>query len=348
MKLAFVLPKYGVSLDDPCIYPLGFMYVASWMKRKGHEVKVFNANLWDDIDLAAELPKFDQVYMTGGRDFLPHFERVSELHPFLVLGGALATHAPEEARDIAWRIHRGEIEYGDIDRYPWPDYEAFEIDEYHRRHARRYMGVLLSRGCPHRCSFCAHTCEYRERDLNHVEDEIRYYKSRWKIDTVVLNDNTLNVTKSRFLAVCDLMKRLGLLWTAAIRADVFDAEMADAAKASGADYFVVGVESFDRARLQKMRKGVTPEQIRRTLDLLEERQIRYHGNVLVGLDGDTMEDAVSEVVSIPREYHVFPALVQNFAGVRAEPALSPEERRLLVGTFAKYAESRGMGVYPSV
>ena len=32
MRIVLICHKYGVSIDDPCCYPLGFMYISAVLK----------------------------------------------------------------------------------------------------------------------------------------------------------------------------------------------------------------------------------------------------------------------------------------------------------------------------
>jgi anaerobic magnesium-protoporphyrin IX monomethyl ester cyclase len=234
----------------------------------------------------------------------------------------------------------------DIDKIPWPDYEGFGIDEYHKRHNIRYMGVLASRGCPYSCTFCASVCKYRERSLDCVSEEIDSYIQRYRIEYLVVYDNTLNVTKDRFMSFCEMMKPKHLAWGAAIRADVFDDEMAKAFKDSGGQYFVVGIESFNQARLDKMNKMLRADQIWSTLNFLHKHDIGYHGNVIMGINGESMDDIVSEVESIPHGYNVFPVLAQSFPGTRISSSLTPDQRDHINRLFTQYAQNSGKSVYP--
>ena len=238
-------------------------------------------------------------------------------------------------------------ETSNFDQIPWPDYEGFGIDEYHRRHEARYMGVLTSRGCPFNCTFCVQTCRFRQRKLEKVFGEIQYYKSKYKIDTVVFNDNTLNVSKARFMKICWWMKGRGLSWSAAIRCDVFDEEMAKAAKESGCSYFVVGVESFMQSKLDKMNKRIKVKDIYKTLDLLHKYGIKYHGNILLGFEDETYLNIATEVNKVPRKYNVFPTLVQPFVGTNngAIRLLTDDEVMHLSTSFSDYALSQNMYHY---
>jgi radical SAM superfamily enzyme YgiQ (UPF0313 family) len=341
------------------------MSISAVLKQAGHKVKVLNFNI-REYELEDELAEAEAVLFTGFEEFREFNIIVAEwcksqgIHT--VLGGALATFAAEEMSKhfdvvvvgegeevILQALHSFGIIQGikpNIEALPLPDYAGFGIDEYHKLHAQRYMGVLTSRGCPYSCKFCAQTCAFQFRDLGAVFAEIDSYKEAYNVTHIVFNDNTLNLRKDRFLEICDGMKQRGLTWSAAIRVDIFDEEMAQAAKDGGCIYFVVGVESFDDNKLSAMDKRITSAQIVQALTLLNEYQIGYHGNVLVGIDGETYPDIVAELEAIPQSFNVFPMLVQPFIGTSyRNRSISPEESAHLAKVFREYAENKGMSVY---
>jgi radical SAM superfamily enzyme YgiQ (UPF0313 family) len=162
----------------------------------------------------------------------------------------------------------------------------------------------------------------------------------------VISDNTLNVKKPRFMEFCDGMASRDMKWSAAIRTDRFDEQMAVAAKKSGCEYFVVGVESFVQRRLDMMGKKTFVADNVRTLNLLHKHGIKYHGNLLLGFEGETVSDVMAEFVSVPKQYNVFPALLQPFLGIKAKPGIFGKDREVLSRTFREFAEGRGMNCYP--
>lgn len=350
MKICLVLHKYGVSLNDPCCYPLGYMYVAAWLKKQNHVVKVLNYNLWD-YDYIEEIKDQDIVCFTGFEEFKDSILRDAEIAKaegkMVWVGGALATFTPEVFDGRVDVIQHGEIEYRtSIHDISWPDYEAFDIQEYMRRHVVRYMGVLTSRGCPYSCSFCSHTCQYRCRRISDVEVEVDHYRIKYKIEQLVVNDNTLNINKSRFLKFCDMMNHKGVAWTAAIRPDIFDAEMAEKAKNSGCRYFIVGVESFNQKRLDYMNKRTKVESIYKTLDLLHKYKIGYHGNILFGFGDESYFDIANSLKDLPFQYNIFPVLLQPFIGTKIEQRkLSLQDSATLNDIFISFAKSRGLSNY---
>lgn len=349
MKAVLACYKYGVPLSDPCCYPLGFMYVSSMLKKMGHKVKVLNYNL-KEHDFEKEITGNDAVMFSGFEEFLPLIERDTricrEKGIKTVLGGALATFRTSEMEKIVDSVVVGPG-FVDIPTAPYPDYEGFGIDEYHRRHEVRYMGVLTAAGCPFSCNFCSHIGPYQERQLEDVFDEIDFYHAKWKIELIIVNDNTLNVHKHRFMEFCEGMKGRDIAWTAAIRSDRFDEEMCRAAKDSGVNYLLVGIESFMQERLNKMGKRTKVADNLRTLDLLEKYKIRYHGNLLLGFDWDSPDSLHKELASMQMGYNVFPVLYQPFIGAKAKSGISGTERERLSSMFKDYAEGKGMNVYQS-
>jgi anaerobic magnesium-protoporphyrin IX monomethyl ester cyclase len=368
MKIALIQHKYAVPIDDPCIYPLGFMYISAVLKQNGHDVTVFNENLYQFPEIPYR--EYDAVLMTGFEEFLPKIKVEAALCKDYgvktILGGALAAYKPQEMLEYVDVVIVGEGEQvinqalhslGEIrgtkpnlDTLPLPDYDGFGIDEYHARHEYRYMGVLASRGCPHNCKFCAQTCCFQFRNLDGVFEEIDLYNSKYDVDVIIFNDNTLNLRKDRFLDICEGMEKRGILWSAAIRCDNFDEEMAMAAKKAGAIYFVVGVESFSQKRLDAMNKHLKVSDIYNTLTLLNKYNIDYHGNILMGLPGDTPETIIGELNSMPKRFNVFPCFVQGFVGtaLAGQDNLNKDQRKAFAMLFKQYIERNGKYMYPEL
>ncbi len=369
MKICIVVHKYAVPLDDPCCYPMGFLYISAVLKKAGHEVKVLNYNLWD-YDLKQEIAGHDRVLFTGQEEFLPYIERdpliCKELGIKTIIGGGLATFLSDRMLQYCDTVVMGEGDISilnalnetgkikgvkpNLSELPLPDYDGFGIEEYKKRHLSPHIGVLTSRGCPYNCSFCSHICNFQYRDLKDVFDEIDLYVKKYKIDCIIFNDNTLNLNKKRYLEICNGMKQRKLAWSAAIRVDNFDEEMTKISKESGCEYFVVGVESFNQKKLDMMNKKITEAQTIKTLDLLHKHNINYHGNVLVGFSGETYEDIMNELKSIPSKYNVFPSFVRPFIGIKelCTHSLTAQEQDYLTNKFKEYIYSKGKYCYPEL
>lgn len=186
--------------------------------------------------------------------------------------------------------------------------------------------------------------------MKDVFTEIDFYRDRYECSRFVFNDNTINVNRDRFLALCEGLKERGISWGAAIRADVWDKEITKAAKESGCRYVVVGVESFNQARLDKMHKDIKVEQIVNTLNLLHESGIEYSGNILVGFEDETYEDILADLYTIPPYYKVFPVLVQPFIGTQNARTrkITKDECDYLNGKFREFIYEKGKYMYPEI
>lgn len=99
-----------------------------------------------------------------------------------------------------------------------------------------------------------------------------------------------------------------------------------------------------------MNKGIRVEDVFKTLDLLHKYQINYHGNVLVGFEGDTYQDISEEVCRIPYGYNVYPTFVKPFVGTSCgkERAISNREYTFLDEAFRGYIERSGKYCYPDL
>jgi anaerobic magnesium-protoporphyrin IX monomethyl ester cyclase len=366
VKIVLVLHKYGVRLDDPCCFPLGFMYISAVLKQAGHDVTVLNQNI---SDFNINSINADAVLFTGFEEFknpIIHDAAIFRGKGIkTILGGALATFQPQEMLNhldtvivgegeeaICQALYSSGIIHGakpNLDELPLPDYEGFGVGEYHIRNGIKHIGVLTSRGCPWSCRFCAQTCNFQYRDIGKVFEEIDFYREKYSPDLLVFNDNTLNIAKSRFMEICSKMEERKLPWTAAIRVSGFDEEMAIAAKNGGCKHFVVGVESFKQSKLDEMNKRIKVNEIYQALDLLHKHKIGYHGNVLTGLPNETSEDILDEIMNIPSGYNIHPVLVQPFIGTQYQTrSISLEHEKLFSDTYRSMIEERGMFQYPEV
>ena len=120
----------------------------------------------------------------------------------VVMGGLHVTALPDEARErgiipavgegeLTWPqvvddLRRGRLqpeyrpaagEYFDLANAPMPRYELLDVTRYNR------LTVQTSRGCPHRCEFCASsvllTPHYRVKPVDKVLAEIHRIKALW-------------------------------------------------------------------------------------------------------------------------------------------------------------------------
>jgi radical SAM superfamily enzyme YgiQ (UPF0313 family) len=104
-----------------------------------------------------------------------------------------------------------------------------------------------------------------------------------------IEDDLFTFRKERALTICKEMYRRGLAvrWRAYSRVDTIDAELLEWMKKTGCERLLYGAESGSSEILKKIRKGITPEQTRRAVEMTREAGIGVLASFVLGLPGET-------------------------------------------------------------
>ena len=177
----------------------------------------------------------------------------------------------------------------DLDAFPWPAWDLVDFDRfpgmpYSKR--RPYLGVLVSRGCPFRCTFCSEPVwkifgrpTFRARSPANIIDEIQYLYQRG-VRELRLWCEEFNAGTTWALEVLRRIEELGyrdLYFNFNIRGDVMPEPLADAMAAANVWLVSMGFESASNRALAGVQKHVTVEQIENTCALLAARGIKIAG-----------------------------------------------------------------------
>jgi anaerobic magnesium-protoporphyrin IX monomethyl ester cyclase len=200
----------------------------------------------------------------------------------------------------------------DVDSLPLPDIDIFDVERYVSNFIQldsynlnmRGLSVIVSRGCPFRCSYCQPTLtialgkKFRIRSPRTVVDELKHLKNRYNLDAVYFQDDTLTVSKKWILEFCELMmrERPGLVWACNTRADVIDIEMLRSMKKAGLVKLKVGIESItDRIRNDIYKKGITEEQINGLINDANSLGIQVTGFFMLGAPTETEREIMETI-----------------------------------------------------
>jgi radical SAM superfamily enzyme YgiQ (UPF0313 family) len=106
---------------------------------------------------------------------------------------------------------------------------------------------------------------------------------------VRVEDDLFTFRRERALAICKEMDGRGLTvrWRAYSRVDTIDAELLRWMKRTGCERLLYGAESGSPEVLKKIRKGITPEQTRRAVEMTREAGIGVLASFVLGLPGET-------------------------------------------------------------
>lgn len=180
----------------------------------------------------------------------------------------------------------------DINLIPFPNFSLFPEFEEVIQKCKVYP-ILLSRSCPYKCSFCFHTCgtRYRCRTLDNILCEINEAIIKYNITHLFFLDELFGDKNTPSLDLVKKIATLGLTYNAQTRADRITEETVKIYAETGCTNMSVGIESASNIILKSMRKGITIEEIEKSLLLLTENGVPTSGNIIIGDIEETMETA---------------------------------------------------------
>lgn len=225
----------------------------------------------------------------------------------VILGGLHVLTAPEEAAAHAdaiaigegvhvWRRILSDVESGTLEtvyrgdfKKPYRDDPMPRRDLLPRRSFLTTSSVIATRGCHNRCGFCYLSTKglhmpYRLREVEQIVEEIRADGQPY----VVFTDNNLGSRPEFLWALCQALKALNIIWSAALTIDVTDnpalvREMA----LSGCTGVFIGFESLNMENLEDARKRTpVPDDYARRVRLFHDNGIQVNGSFVLGFDHD--------------------------------------------------------------
>jgi len=232
----------------------------------------------------------------------------------VVMGGLHVTAVPQEAKqhctsvavgegELVWRDILADAEAGalrpfyglegarefDLAEAPMPAFHLLDMDRYNR------VTVQTSRGCPHRCAFCASsvllTRGYKQKPARKVLAEIDRVLQLWEHPFIELADDNTFVDKAYWKALLPELAKRKIRWFTETDVSVADdPELLRLMREAGCAQVLVGLESprgGDLAALEtkadwKRRQWPRYEQAIRTI---QSHGISVNACFILGLDG---------------------------------------------------------------
>ena len=273
--------------------------------------------------------KFPQtITIASGLWYSADYERQMRLNPsidYILIGEGEVTleellmnlrDKNKDMRDIPGLVHRqkdGTIVVGphrglipDLNTLPMPAYDLFPMDKYvGHTYWKPFAELMTSRGCPGKCHFCYEWALYDSRTATQdftswrglsgkrIVDELDILEKQYGVVTVVMQDDAFNSDTKAMIEFCEEKIKRGnkIGWVCLGRADQWIAQqdILPLMRKAGLFMALTGVEVEDDKTLTKTGKGVTVDQIKRTIQLLRAQNIGTVGTVLIGLKDDTEE-----------------------------------------------------------
>jgi radical SAM superfamily enzyme YgiQ (UPF0313 family) len=298
---------------------LGLLTLAGLTPRS-HEVRYLEIA---DLKAAGELPDdFDLVAISSFSAQIYEAYAVADWyrlrHIPVVMGGLHVTSVPEEAKEHCTSVIIGEGEpvwpqllrdaeggqlkpfyagepHGlyDLRDAPMPRFDLLNPAKYNR------ITVQTSRGCPHKCSFCASsillTSKYKLKPVEKVVAEIHEIKKIWPKPFIEFADDNSFVHRAHSKELLRKLAKEKLHWFTETDVKVAqDDELLALMRDSGCQQILIGLESPRRVSLNGVElnsnwKARQQEHYKEAIVKIQSYGITVNGCFILGLDGDTPE-----------------------------------------------------------
>jgi radical SAM superfamily enzyme YgiQ (UPF0313 family) len=275
----------------------------------------------------------------------------------VVMGGLHVTSLPEEAKEHCTSVVIGEgeplwpevlkdLEAGSLKPFytrspkgnfdlrdaPMPRFDLLDPDKYNR------ITVQTSRGCPHKCEFCASsillTPKYKLKPVEKVIDEIRAIKRIWPRPFIEFADDNSFVNPGHYKQLLRELTKENLRWFTEADLNVAkDDELLGLMRDSGCQQILIGLESpraasLDGVELNANWKLRQQDLYKAAIAKIQSYGITVNGCFILGLDGDTPEvfDQVFRFVKESGLYEVQATFLTAFPGTPLYRRLKQEDR----------------------
>jgi radical SAM superfamily enzyme YgiQ (UPF0313 family) len=208
----------------------------------------------------------------------------------------------------------------DLREAPMPRFDLLDPDKYNR------ITVQTSRGCPHKCEFCASsillTPGYKVKPVEKVMAEIQAIKRIWPRPFIEFADDNSFVMRAHYKELLRKLTKEKLRWFTEADINVAkDGELLGLMRDSGCQQVLIGLESPRRASLDGVETNANwklrqREQYLSAIARIQSYGVTVNGCFILGLDGDTLEvfDEVFDFVKESGLYEVQITLMTAFPG----------------------------------
>jgi len=196
----------------------------------------------------------------------------------------------------------------DLDSLPLPDRGIFDFPRL-MTSREGVLYILASRGCPYACHFCCNDAirahyPNRERFLRfksvarvceEIESALPLF--RGKVRGIYFQDEILSVNQDWLSSFAEVFpQRIGLPFNCNLRADLVTEAGVSLLRAAGCTGVSMGLESgSQRLRKEALGKDIPDHVFRHAVGLIRAKGMRITTFSMVGLPGETVEDAYETV-----------------------------------------------------
>lgn len=194
-----------------------------------------------------------------------------------------------------------------LDEIPFYDYGILNINDYGLSPTissyasfdgkKNIFHVVTSRGCPHRCCFCAshtvHGREMRYHSIERISQDLKRLREQYGAEKIGFQDDHFLANKERAIKIINIAKELNMtvFFQSGLALYALDRKMLETMKSAGLKELVLAIESGSNRVLREiMHKPINLDIVRRVIKDCRELDIDTDANIVIGLPGETKQD----------------------------------------------------------
>jgi len=177
------------------------------------------------------------------------------------------------------------------------------------------VGLVTSRGCTGKCTFCDLGVVgrgYRSNTADYLIDLMKDVYAKYGVTDFLFYDDLFVGSRPRLTEICKtiIKEKLPFTWSCCARVDFIHVDMLKMMKDAGCWMIEYGIESGSQRIIDSMRKNITKEKIRETINATHDAGITTKGNFIFGNPGEThgsIRESIDFACSIKLTYfqHTF-------------------------------------------
>jgi len=187
----------------------------------------------------------------------------------------------------------------ELDVLPSVDYDMVNMSNYNiptlaGRHA---ISMMLSRGCPFKCTYCDAPITMGKKirfwSMDRIIQDIKSYKEKYGTVDFAFKDSTFTAKKTWIVEFCNrlIAENLNIRWRINTRANLVPPPILDLMAKAGCFMINFGVESGDDEILKNIKKEVDLDEVIDAFERSRKLGIRTYATFLMGSPGETNESA---------------------------------------------------------
>jgi radical SAM superfamily enzyme YgiQ (UPF0313 family) len=352
-KQVAALPSLGL-LDLAAVTPRGHEMIYAEAQEDRSEpdflydcdlvaISTFSAQIFEAYSIADRLRAAGVMVAMGGLhvsvlpdEALAHADFVAVGEGEHVWRDIVAAAEHGERRKVFHASERGAV---DLAQLATPRYDLLMQRPYNR------FTVQTSRGCPHRCDFCASTVmlqqRYRKRPVEDVVSDILAIRRLRPNAFIEFADDNTFVDKQWGKALCRAIEPLGIKWFTETDITVADdPELLELIADSGCRQLLIGLESPEASALEglELRSNFKAKSARRYAEAVRRIQahgVTVNGCFILGLDSHdaSVFERVLQFAEDAALFEVQVTMLTAFPGTPLYERLLAEKRVLQPGRW---------------